>query len=128
MPQANSTTSTPRVTEPRASSRVLPCSDDTMRASSSRWSRRSIWNRNRIRARAGGAVAAQSGKADRAAATAASTSLSEARGTRAWTAPVEGSKTSPKRFPLGPDPLAAHEVIDGGGHGPLLKFPSIRER
>ena len=25
-------------------------------------------------------------------------------------------------------PLAAHEMIDGGGHGPLLKFPSIRKR
>ena len=83
MPQANSTTSIPRVTEPRASSRVLPCSDDTMRASSSRRSRSSIWKRNRMRARAGGAVAAQSGKAARAAATAASTSPSDARGTRA---------------------------------------------
>ena len=80
MPQANSTTSIPRVTEPRASSRVLPCSHDTMRAISSRWSRSSIWNRNRTRARAGGAVAAHPGKAARAAATAASTSLSEARG------------------------------------------------
>ena len=37
IPQANSTISMPRVTDPLASSRVLPCSDEQMRASSSRW-------------------------------------------------------------------------------------------
>ena len=51
MPQANSTTSTPRSISPWASEKTLPCSSEMVRASAS-WSRaRSSMNLNRIRAR-----------------------------------------------------------------------------
>ena len=44
MPQANSTTSSPRVTEPLASGTVLPCSLDSNSASSSMFSNNSSRN------------------------------------------------------------------------------------
>ena len=52
MPQANSTTSMPRATSPRASSSTLPCSAVIRRARSSRWRSASSRKANRIRLRA----------------------------------------------------------------------------
>ena len=101
MPQANSTTSIPRVSEPVASLKTLPCSAVISAASSSRCCSISSRKRNMMRARAGTGVCAQAGKAASAAAIAASVSGRSANGTRALTSPVAGLKTSPKR-PLVP--------------------------
>ncbi len=83
---ANSTTSSPRVTSPSASSWVLPCSAEIASASWSARSQRRVSNRSRMRAGRRGGVFAQSGQAALAAATAAETSASEARATvfSAW--------------------------------------------
>ncbi len=94
IPQATSTASIPRRTEPRASSSVLPCSVVTIRASSSKCSSRRFLNANIARARSPTGVARQAGNAAFAAATAASTSARVPRGVRAMTAPVAGLKTS----------------------------------
>ena len=51
IPHANSTTSMPRTTSPRASSKVLPCSHEMIRASSSVCSTSSSRNLNITRAR-----------------------------------------------------------------------------
>ena len=71
MPQANSTTSVPRMTSPRASDSTLPCSTVISRASSSVCSSSSALKRNMIRARCSGGVADQAGSAASAAAMAA---------------------------------------------------------
>src|SRR5438094_2181053 len=98
MPQANSTTSMPRCTEPIASGSVLPCSSVTMRASAfcSRWS--SCKNFCRMRARRSGGVSRQAGNAAVAALTAASTMPASAYTTRFVTWPVAGLNTSPWRL------------------------------
>ena len=100
MPQANSTTSSPRVTSPRASDSTLPCSDVMIFARSPACASSSSLKRNITRARFSGVVAAHAGKAAAAASTARFTSAAEASGTRAVTRPVAGSKTSPKRSPV----------------------------
>ena len=102
MPQANSTTSAPRMREPLASARTLPCSEEISAASSSACFSSRVLNLNITRARAMGEAAAQAGKAAAASAMAASISALEAKGACEATRPVEGSKTSPKR-PLFPE-------------------------
>ncbi len=92
-PQANSTTSIPRRTDPRASSRVLPCSRVTRRDNASKFSSRRCTYLNRIRARSTTGVSDQPGSAARAARTAESTSASPHMGVLAMTLPSEGLKT-----------------------------------
>ena len=87
---AYSTTSSPRVTSPSASSWVLPCSAARVRASSSARSHRIALNRSRMRARRSTGVLAQAGKAALAAATAVSTSAVEASATLRSDSPVAG--------------------------------------
>ncbi len=65
MPQANSTTSMPRVSSPRASDSTLPCSALIARAIASASRASSSLNLNRMRARLSGVVAAQAGNACR---------------------------------------------------------------
>jgi hypothetical protein len=97
MPQANSTTSRPRATSPRASEVTLPCSAVRIAASSSRRAARSSRKAKRTCVRRASEVARQAGKAALAEATAASTSSAEAKATRRATSPVAGSNTSPER-------------------------------
>jgi len=94
MPQANSTTSVPRITSPSASESTLPCSIVIALASSLVFFSRRSLNLKSTRARRSGGVAAQAGKAAAAAATAASTSDGLASGTWALTSPVAGLNTS----------------------------------
>ena len=101
MPQANSTTSWPRATSPRASLRTLPCSAVINSASSPARASSSSRNRNNTRARRASEVSRQAGNAALAAATAASTSAGAANDSRAVAAPVAGSVTSDDR-PLPP--------------------------
>ena len=98
-PQANSTTSRPRVTSPRASEMTLPCSALMIAASSSAWVSMRSRSRFMSRARRSGGVAAQAGNAARAAATAASTSSALASWTSAVWAPVAGLNTGAVRPP-----------------------------
>ncbi len=99
MPVANSTTSSPRCTEPAASESVLPCSSVmTAARSPCRRSSRSR-NRMRIRARRIGVVARHAGNARRALPTAASTSAALANGTVRTTSPVAELVTVPDRGP-----------------------------
>ena len=91
MPQANSRTSMPRVTEPIASDSTLPCSRVMTRASSSLRLSTSSLKAKITRALRSGGVAAQAGAASAAARTAASTSATLAKGTRATTSPADGS-------------------------------------
>jgi hypothetical protein len=100
-PMANSHTSTPRWMSPALSGTVLPCSSDSMRASSSLcWWMRST-NFIITRARTWAFLAAQPGCAAAAFSTALRISSLLARATFAWTSPVLGLKTSPNR-PLWP--------------------------
>ncbi len=94
-PQANSTTSSPRVTSPRASESTLPCSRVISAASSSRWSWISSRNANITCARRVSDAAPQTCAPAAAACTARSTSAALANGTRTTTSPVAGSVTSP---------------------------------
>ena len=94
-PQANSTTSSPRVTSPRASSSTLPCSRVISAASSSLWEATSSRKRNITWARLVSEAAPHSFAAFVAAWTARSTSPVVANGTRATISPVAGSLTSP---------------------------------
>ena len=94
MPQANSTTSWPRATSPRASDSTFPCSAVISSASSPARASSSSRNRNSTRARRASEVSRQAGNAALAAATAASTSAGAACASRAVTAPVAGSVTS----------------------------------
>ncbi|MNP28695.1 hypothetical protein D3C76_1216760 [compost metagenome] len=98
MPQANSTTSMPRVTSPWASVKTLPCSVVIIRARVSRCSFSSARNLNRIRARRSGGVADQAGNARAADCTAASTSAALARATLPITEPVAGLVTDCERL------------------------------
>src|SRR5688572_6590312 len=97
MPQANSTTSMPRCTEPIASGSVLPCSSVTSPASSFWLACRSCRNFCITRARRRGGVSRHPGKAAVAALTAASMSAALQSGTRRATLPVAGFITSPWR-------------------------------
>ena len=90
MPQANSSTSMPRLTEPIASDSTLPCSRVTTRASSSLRLSTSSLKTKITRARWMGGVAAQPGAASAAAWTASSTSADDAKGTLAITSPEAG--------------------------------------
>ncbi len=94
MPQANSTTSMPRATSPWASLKVLPCSRVIMAANSSVCCWHSCRYLNRMRERASGGVADQAGKAAEAANTAALTSSTPPRVTRAQGSPSAGLNTS----------------------------------
>src|SRR5262249_35241373 len=91
--------------------KVLPCSEESKRARSSY----SLWissrNLNITRARRWGLVAAQAGKAASALAIAFSTSALLASDTLAWTSPVLGLNTSPKRPDAPLTILAADEMI-----------------
>ena len=95
MPQANSTTSMPRATEPLASASVLPCSELTRSASSSMCCSSRSLSLNMIRARRSGVIAAHLGKASLAALTAASISAALAKATRPDFSPTDGLKMSP---------------------------------
>ena len=101
IPQANSTTSSPRAISPLASSNVLPCCDEISRASSSRLARTRSRKLNMTCARLAAGVADQLGNAALAAATAAFTSSVLASGTDVTGWPVAGLKTSWAR-PLAP--------------------------
>src|SRR3954447_25502965 len=92
-PQAYSTTSWPRDTSPRASSRTLPCSAVMIAASSGLRSLSSSRNVNSTALRLVSEVSRQPGKAAAAAATAASTSSVPARATSPVTSPVAESVT-----------------------------------
>src|SRR5215203_4691558 len=97
IPQANSITSSPRVTSPMASESTLPCSAVRIRETSSRRS----WTSSRIlkssSARFASDVARQAGKAAFAAATAAPTSSVVARSTSPVCCPSAGLNTGPAR-------------------------------
>ena len=112
MPQANSTTSIPRTTSPRASDSTLPCSEVSSAASSSRCASSSALNRNMTRARCSGGVADQPGNAASAAAIAARVSSALANATVPLGCPVAGLNTAPSR----PDPPATRR--------PPTKWPS----
>ena len=94
MPQANSTTSMPRMTSPCASENTLPCSAVMRAAISSRCSLRSATNRASTRARRIGGVSAHAGHAAAAVETARATIAASAMVTRRATFPVAGLKTS----------------------------------
>src|SRR5918998_4219265 len=114
-PQAYSTTSWPRETSPRASSRTLPCSAVMIAASSGLRSLSSSRKRNSTAVRLARDVSRQPGKAAEAAATAASTSSTEATATSPTTSPVAESVTSAVR-PLVPS-RRGPSVPWGGGWG-----------
>ena len=95
MPVANSTTSSPRWTDPAASGRVLPCSSVMAAAISSVCCSSRSRKTMRIRARRSGVVERHAGKAVRAAWTAASTLESSANGTVRTPRPVALLVTSP---------------------------------
>ena len=101
MPQANSTTSMPRVIEPLASSTVLPCSSVMALARASMSLSSSSLSLNIMRARRIGGVAIQAGEAALAAATAPRSSAAEAKSTSRIFSPSAGLKMSPRR-PLVP--------------------------
>ena len=92
-PVANSTTSMPRVSSPAASDRTLPCSEVMVAAMRCSFSSSRRRKRLRMRARRSGVVAAQSGQAFFAAATASAISASLASGTEPVCSPVAGLKT-----------------------------------
>ena len=94
-PHANSTTSSPRWTSPRASSIVLPCSAVITRAMSAARSATSSRKRNSTFERRASDCALQVANPAPAASTARSTSSLLANATRRVTAPVAGSVTSP---------------------------------
>ena len=91
MPQANSTTSRPRLTSPRASERTLPCSAVMMAASSSTRAFMSSRKANSTRVRWLSEAWRQPSKAAPATVTASSTSAAEARATWRVCSPVAGS-------------------------------------
>ena len=97
MPQANSTTSSPRWMSPLESAKVLPCSEESSLARLSYSFCTSSRNLNSTRARRCGLVAAQAGCAASALAIACSTSDLLAKATLACTSPVLGLNTSPLR-------------------------------
>ena len=101
MPHANSTTSRPRSTSPRASERTFPCSELTSSASSPARAVASSRNAKRTFARRESDDWDHSSKAAAATRTASATSAAEPRTTSACWAPVAGSQTGavPAGFP-----------------------------
>ncbi len=97
IPQANSTTSSPRSTSPLASSKTLPCSAETIRASLSTFAFSSWRKANITLARRLSEASDHSANASRAAATAASTSAGSASSTSACCSPVAGFQTGAVR-------------------------------
>ena len=97
IPHAYSTTSIPRTTSPLASSNVLPCSAEMIRASSSVCCTTSSRKANITRARRTTDVSLHEANAVFAAWTAASTSAAPARRTWRCSVPVDGSKTGAVR-------------------------------
>src|SRR3989304_2354733 len=95
MPQANSTTSMPRCTEPSASGSVLPCSSVTILASCFWFACSSCRNFCITRARRSGGVSRQPGYAAAAAFTAASTARGTQHATRPAGCPRPGVKNGP---------------------------------
>src|SRR5690606_13751287 len=93
MPQANSTTSSPRVTSPWASENTLPCSLVISRATSSRRASSSALKRNITRARTSGGVFDQLSNATSAAAMASRVSSAEDSETYRRGSPVAGLNT-----------------------------------
>ena len=91
MPQANSTTSSPRATSPAASEVTLPCSALISAASSPACATISSRNRNRMVVRRASETPRQPGNALAAAATASPTTAAEAKSTVPVTWPVAGS-------------------------------------
>ena len=106
MPQANSTTSRPRMTSPRASDRTLPCSSVMSRASSSRCVSMSDLKRNSTRARCRGGRAAHAGSARRAEAIAAEVSAALARASARG--PGRSRGHTPCRIEPSPRPQRVH--------------------
>ena len=98
IPTANSITSMPRWMSPLESSTVLPCSRESVSASSSMFLLTRSTKRIITRARRCGLNAAHFFCASAAETTAASTSAAEAIGTFACTWPVLGFITSAVRF------------------------------
>ena len=93
IPQANSTTSMPRVSSPNASDHTLPCSLTIIPASSSTCCSSSILKLNSTRARRSGVVRDQLSKASRATWIASETSCAVESVTSRTTSPVAGSYT-----------------------------------
>ena len=93
MPQANSTTSWPRLISPSASESTLPCSAVMMAASSSLRSFRSSRKRNSTAVRLASDVSRHSGNASAAAAMTVRASSTDAKATFAVTTPVAGLVT-----------------------------------
>ena len=95
IPQANSTTSSPRVTSPRASDKTLPCSRVIAFANSSFLAFTISRKENRTWVRFASEVFRHSIDARFAAATASSITSIVAKSTFALTSPVAGLNTSP---------------------------------
>jgi hypothetical protein len=95
MPQANSTTSSPRCTSPRASDMTLPCSSEMIPASSSILALISSRNANRILVRWLSDTCDHDSNAVAAPRTASSTSPAVASATSACCSPVAGFHTGP---------------------------------
>ncbi len=95
IPQANSITSSPRVTSPAASLSTFPCSAVIIICNFSRFCSTKSLNLNITRARLRGEVSDHAGKAVFAADTAVSTSLGLAKATLADCLPVAGLYTAP---------------------------------
>ena len=91
MPHANSRFSIPRAISPSASDGTLPCSAVSSAASSLRLASTRFRILNMMSVRLESEVARQAGKAVLAAATAAETSVTDAKSTYLVTCPVAGS-------------------------------------
>src|SRR6266516_4429440 len=100
MPQANSITSSPRCTSPRASESTLPCSSETIAARSSIRSWTSCRKANSTAVRRDSDEFPHSSYALAAASTALCTSAGSAYRTWACCAPVAGCHTGPVRTEL----------------------------
>ncbi len=107
-PQANSTTSSPRCTSPRASDSTLPCSAEITSASSSTRAFTSSRKANITFVRALSEDCDQLANAARATPTACSTSAADASSTSADCSPVAGSYTAAVRLEL---PVAGRPPI-----------------
>ena len=93
MPHANSTTSSPRCTSPRASESTFPCSSEITPATRSAWALTSSRKRNSTLVRALVEDSDQDVKAFRAACTARSTSAASASRSSCCGRPVAGFQT-----------------------------------
>ena len=126
MPQANSTTSWPRVTSPSASLRTLPCSSVMSAATFSLLALSSSRKAKRICVRLVSEASRHAGNAALATATASSRAAREAKSTFLVTWPVAGSKTSPVRSGVPVPELAVDPVRDACGHGRCFRWVGSR--